>query len=65
MQVATDLFVDAQVAKQKRSTNSKGPGGPRRLIDVLAQFDVTWDLSMMSAEDLHARLPREFHGRDS
>jgi hypothetical protein len=60
MQVATDLFVDAQAGKQKRSANSKGPGGPRRLIDVLAQFDVTWDLSMMSPEDLRARLPKEF-----
>jgi len=60
MQVATDRYVDPSTNKQLPSANSKGPGGARRFIDVLSQFDVTWDLSMMSPGDLHAHLPKEF-----
>jgi hypothetical protein len=60
MQVATDWFVDAATGLQKRNANSKGRGGPRRLIDVLAQFDVTWDLSMMTPDQLKTNLPNEF-----
>jgi hypothetical protein len=60
MQVATEWFVDPTNRRQKKNANSKGPGGPRRLIDVLAQFDVTWDLSMMTPEQLKGHLPREF-----
>lgn len=60
MQVATDWFVDIASGQQKRNANSKGAGGPRRFIDVLGQFDLTWDLSIMSPEDLRARLPMEF-----
>lgn len=65
MQVASDLFVDTTTGKQNRRANSKKAGGARRFIDVLAQFDVTWDLSMMSADGLHALLPAEFHATDT
>ncbi len=65
MQVASDLFVDATTGKQNRRANSKKAGGARRFIDVLAQFDVTWDLSMMSVDALHALLPAEFHATDT
>jgi hypothetical protein len=61
MQVATDLFVDKERMRPNRSANTKGPGGPRRLIEVLGQFDVTWDLSMLTADQLRSRLPAEFH----
>ena len=60
MQVATDLFVDRERMRTNRLANSKGPGGPRRLIEVLGQFDVTWDLSMLTADQLKSRLPAEF-----
>lgn len=60
MQVATDLFVDKNRMKANRRASSKGPGGPRRLIEVLGQLDVTWDLSMLTPDQLHARLPAEF-----
>ena len=60
MQVATNWFVDASTGQQRRNANSKGAGGPRRFIDVLNQFDLTWDLSMLRPEELSARLPPEF-----
>lgn len=60
MQVATDCYVDLGTGKQLPIANRKGPGGARRFIDVLSQFDVTWDLSMMSPADLHAHLSEEF-----
>jgi hypothetical protein len=60
MQVATDWFVDPTTGQQRRNANSKGPGGPRRFIDVVSQFDLTWDLSMISAAEFRARLPQEF-----
>lgn len=61
MQVASDLFVDPSSGRQNKRANSKKAGGARRFIDVLAQFDVTWDLSMMSVDDLRVLLPGEFH----
>ena len=60
MQVATDCYVDPSTGKQLSSANRKGAGGARRFIDVLSQFDVTWDLSMLSPGGLHAHLPKEF-----
>jgi hypothetical protein len=64
MQVATDWFVDPASGQQRRNANRKGAGGPRRFITVLKQFDVTWDLSSMSPQDLRGRLPTEFRSAD-
>ena len=60
MQVATDCYVDPKTGRQRSSANRKGAGGARRFIDVLSQFDVTWDLSMLSPGDMQAYLPNEF-----
>jgi hypothetical protein len=62
MQLATDWFVDPATGQQRKNANSKGRGGPRRLIGVLDQFDVTWDLAAMATHDLRSRLPPEFGG---
>jgi len=59
---ATRWFVDPQTGQQRSVANSKGPGGARRFAAVLAQFDVTWDLSMLSAESLKLMMPIEFAG---
>ncbi len=64
MQIASDWFVDPETGKQNKHANSKRAGGARRFIDILAQFDVTWDFSMMSADALYALLPAEFHAVD-
>jgi hypothetical protein len=63
MQVATDCYVDPKTGRQLPSANRKGPGGARRFADVLGQFDVTWDLSMMSAGDLRSHMGDEFGGK--
>ena len=60
MRTATNYFVDPATGQQRRSANSKGAGGARRFVDVLNQFDVTWDLSSLSADGLRAMLPPEF-----
>lgn len=60
MQTATNYFVDPSTGQQRRRANSKGAGGARRFVDVLNQFDVTWDLSSLSADGLQAMMPQEF-----
>jgi hypothetical protein len=60
MQVATDVYVDSRTGRQRPIANRKTAGGARRFIDVLNQFEVTWDFSMMSAADLRAHMGDEF-----
>lgn len=60
MEVATMLYVEPISKKAKRGSGGRGPGSPRRLADVLNQFDVTWDLYAMESRRLLAMLPREF-----
>jgi len=58
--VATAWFVDPETGMQRRGANSKGPGGARRFYDVIEQFDVTWDLSMVPEQDLRQMMSAEF-----
>jgi len=44
----------------RRGAGGKGPGSPRRLADILMQFDLTYDLHTLCADDLLDLLPREF-----
>jgi len=60
MEVTTKLYVDPRTAKPKRGAGGAGPGSPRRLADVLAQFDVTHDIYGMESDRLLAVLPTEF-----
>jgi hypothetical protein len=60
MACATRLYIDPASNRPKRGAGSKGAGSPRRLADVLNQFDVTWDLYSLSAEGLLGLLPGEF-----
>jgi hypothetical protein len=57
---ATSLYYDPEKKARRRGASSKGPGSPRRLADVISQFDLTWDLYAMSEEDLVKKLPDEF-----
>ena len=43
-----------------KGAGGKGGGSPRRLADILWQFDVTWDLYAMSLKEFWAVLPQEF-----
>lgn len=53
------LYVGAN-GRYKKGAGSKGPGSPRRLADVLAQIDLTYDLYSLNAEQLIGMLPVEF-----
>lgn len=55
----TALYVDAN-GNLKRGAGGKGRGSPRRLADVLAQYDLTYDLYSMEPEELLDLLPEEF-----
>jgi len=60
MECATRLYIDPANNRPKRGAGGKGAGSPRRLADVLNQFDVTWDLYSVTTDGLMALLPREF-----
>ena len=60
LEAATTLYISPDTHKPKRGASTKRPGGPRRLADVMMQFDLTWDLYAMDAEELLKVLPREF-----
>lgn len=60
--LATQIYFDPLKGSFKRGSANKGnqPGTVRRLIDVLNQFDLTWDLYWMPSERIMAKLPKEF-----
>ena len=59
--LTTALYFDAESGTIKRGAGGKGAGSPRRLVEILRQFDLTWDLFGMSSADLRAILPQEFN----
>lgn len=59
MGTVTALYVNS-AGTLKRGAGSKGGGSPRRLADVLSQFDLTYDLYSMNPSDLLTMLPKEF-----
>lgn len=60
METVRQLYFDGSTGKLKRGTARKTNGGPRRLVDILSQFDVTYDLYSVTSADLLALLPSEF-----
>jgi hypothetical protein len=63
MAAATILYIDKNTRRPKPGVQTKSEtkgGGPRRLAVVLNQFDVTWDLYAMQANELLNVLPAEF-----
>lgn len=54
------LYFDREAMKLRRGAGSKVAGGCRRLIDFLQQIDCTYDLPMLSEEQLIQMLPKEF-----
>lgn len=54
------LYYDAETGRPKKGSSGKGPGTPRRLADVLRQFDRTWDIHSMRPQQLINFLPKEF-----
>ena len=61
LELATDMYLDPSGPTHKRGAQTRGkPGTVFRFVDVLNQFDVTWDLYGMTKDELAAMLPREF-----
>jgi hypothetical protein len=58
--LATRLYFDPATGTHRRGAGGKGKGSARRLADVLAQFDVTWDLYAMGSDEFLRVLPAEF-----
>lgn len=57
---ATALYYDKISGRMRRGYGRKTSGGCRRLIQVLQQFDCTYDLYSLSTDTLLAMLPNEF-----
>lgn len=60
VELATRLYFDATTGTHRRGAGGKGKGSARRLADVLAQYDVTWDLYAMNSDEFLRVLPPEF-----
>lgn len=60
VEAATILYFDAATGRLKRGAGGAGRGSPRRLADVLLQFDLTHDIYSMSPGELIRLLPKEF-----
>jgi hypothetical protein len=62
VELVTHLYYDPAIGTiiKGKGAGGKGGGSPRRLVDILRQFDVTWDLYAMSLKEFWAVLPKEF-----
>ena len=60
MEVATRLYINPTTKKPKPNAAGKGPGSARRLVTVLSQLDLTWDLWYLGPRQLLDLLPSEF-----
>ena len=60
MEVATLLYVNPTTKKPKPNAAGKGPGSSRRLVTVLSQLDLIWDLWCLTPQQLLDLLPSEF-----
>jgi len=60
VELTTQLYFDSTSGTTKKGAGGKGGGSPRRLSDILGQFDVTWDLYAMSLKEFLSILPKEF-----
>ncbi len=60
VELATKLYYDPKSKTTKKGAASKGIGSARRLVAVLNQFDLTWDLYATTTIVLQKMLPKEF-----
>ena len=61
VELTTRLYYDPETKKTKPGAGGKGPGSPRRLVAVLGQLDLTWDLYASTSDELLKLLPKEFN----
>jgi len=60
VKAAYALYFDEKSDHLKAGSATKGDGAPRRLVSVLNQFDLTYDLHDAPTETLVALMPEEF-----
>jgi len=60
VEMVTRLFYDAENQKLRRGHGGKEAGSARRLVKVLRQLDMIWDLYSTPADEFLALLPTEF-----
>ena len=60
MSVVTNLYYDALKSSPKKGSGGKADGSPRRLADIINQYDLTYDLYSLTEEGLLGLLPKEF-----
>jgi len=58
--VARRLYYDESKQRLKKGVGGKGAGSARRLSTFKRQFDVTWELEVVSPEHVMTILPKEF-----
>jgi hypothetical protein len=60
MSVVTTLYFDTTAKKPKKGSGGKADGSPRRLADIINQYDLTYDLYALTEDGLLGLLPKEF-----
>lgn len=60
IEAVTHLYYDPETGKNKRGAGGKGGGSPRRLAEVIDQFNLTWDLYSTTSDEIMYLLPAEF-----
>jgi hypothetical protein len=61
VEAATLLYYDPVKGRIRRGAGAKGEGGARRFVQILQQFDCTFDLAMLHTNRLLELLPTEFN----
>lgn len=62
LDVVNRLYYNPVTGERKPGSGGKDddPGSPRRLVAILSQFDLTWDLYSATADEVMSILPKEF-----
>jgi len=60
IKAVTELYYNPSTCTNKRGAGGKGAGSPRRLAEVIDQFNLTWDLYAISPDEIIGLLPSEF-----
>jgi hypothetical protein len=60
VELVTKLYYDPKTNTTKLGAGGKGSGSPRRLVTILDQFSLTWDLYAATTDEILSLLPTEF-----
>ncbi len=60
VELTTRLYYNKETKNLKSGAQTKGAGSPRRLVTILDQFSLTWDLYAASTDEILNLLPKEF-----